>query len=135
MPFRYVNSTETPVNDTTYRVNDTSFEVPPVDHVFLQGRLVTQAEADLAVFFDPALCGFEEHLRHDQDTLLCIFDDWSVEGGELDGPRCLVRTSDVKNQPIARGDLVQIRSRTFEVAGIQRDGVGTSTLVLLEPGA
>jgi len=77
---------------------------------------------------------FGEQLTHNAIDYDCIFDDWSSEGGELDGPRARMRTADVNSAGIDQASAVTIRLRTFEVRGVQRDGVGTSMLILWEPG-
>jgi len=95
------------------------------------GDALMAAYEDLPGFFDTF--GFAEPVQVGAATVRGLFDDSSMEGGEIDGPLLILQTGDVDALGIDQGTVLTIRGRSFYVAGVQRDGVGTSTAVLREP--
>ena len=113
-------------------------------NVFRTGDAQTQALADLATFIDDTGAygsigewmdlemGFAESVFIGATELGGIFDDDSASGGDRLGPRVMMKTSDIVDNSIDQGTALDIRSRTFYVRGVQRDGTGISTVVLEE---
>jgi hypothetical protein len=87
---------------------------------------------DLDIFFDVALQDFGESLSFGAVALVGIFNKDSYEGGDLGGPRVLLKTADIDAHGIDQGTVLAIRGIDYAVVGVQRDGVGVSTIVLNE---
>ena len=92
----------------------------------------TEIASDLDTWIDSNM-GFAESVFSGATEMSGIFDDHSTAGDVLDGPRIVMKTSDIVDNTIDQGSVLTIRSRTFHVAGVQRDGTGVSTVVLVEP--
>ena len=76
---------------------------------------------------------FGETITFGVNTMNGIFDADSAPGGEREGPRVRLRTSDVDLYTIVQGSVLTIRSSNYVVEGLQPDGVG-STMVILTGG-
>ena len=50
----------------------------------------------------------------------------------MEGPLVILKTGDVNGLGIDQGTTMTIRGRSFYAAGVQRDGVGTATVILRE---
>ena len=108
------------------------------------GAAQVQAIADLATFIDDTGAygsigewldlemGFAESVFKGSTELGGIFDDHSAGGGERLGPVVIMKTGDIVDNSIDQGTALKIRSRTFYVRGVQRDGTGISTVILEE---
>jgi len=106
------------------------------------GAAQVQALADLAIFLGDVgdvvsdwmgiEMGFAESVFTGATELAGIFTDHSVAGGERYGPRVILKTSDVVDYSIDQGSALTIRTRTFYVRGVQRDGTGISAVILEE---
>ena len=117
---------------------------PSVVLTYRTGAAQAQAVADLATFIDTVGAygtigewldlemGFAESVFTGSTELGGIFDDDSYSGGERDGPRVMMKTDDIDTYSIDQGSVLTIRSRTFYVRGVQRDGTGISNVVLEE---
>ena len=113
-------------------------------NVFRTGDAQAQAIIDLATFIDDSGAygtigewmdldmGFAESVFIGSTELAGIFDDYSVAGGDWDGPKVIMKTGDIDDNGIDQGSAIDIRSRTFYVRGVQRDGTGIPTVVLEE---
>ena len=76
--------------------------------------------------------GFAESVFIGVTELAGIFDDDSIGGSERLGPLVMMKTSDIVDNSIDQGSALTIRTRTFYVRGVQRNGTGISTVVLEE---
>jgi len=92
------------------------------------GDALAAAYADLPAFFDTF--GFSEPVVVGAVTVRGLFDDDSVENGELAGPQVMLQVGDVDTLGIDQGTEITIRGRAFYVAGVQRDGLGLANVVL-----
>lgn len=121
---------------------DPNLTVPTL--TYRTGDAQTQAIADLATFIDDTGAygsigewldlemGFAESVFVGSTELGGIFDDHSTAGGDRLGPRVMMKTGDIVDNSIDQGTALTIRSRTFYVRGVQRDGTGISTVILEE---
>lgn len=90
--------------------------------------LLRQIEADMVpVYFDRAH-GFAEDVIAGGMQIKAIIDRESTEGGDRDGPRMLVQTTDAVR--LARRARVFIDGEAWIMEGSQPDGTGISELIL-----
>jgi len=94
--------------------------------------VLPELASDLDTWLDLNM-GFAESIFIGSTELAGIFDDHSTAGEFLDGPKVRLKTTDIVDNSIDQGSILTIRTRTFHVAGVRRDGTGVAVVMLTEP--
>ena len=107
-----------------------AFAITDLD-AFFNDDAASVLAADLNTWMDLDM-GFAESVFKGATELAGIFDDDSAAGGERLGPMVRLKTSDITDNSIDQGTALTIRTRSFIVRGVQRDGTGVCVVVLEE---
>tara|TARA_R110000803_G_scaffold107227_2_gene175383 strand:- start:6586 stop:7035 length:450 start_codon:yes stop_codon:yes gene_type:complete len=92
---------------------------------------LAELATDLDAWMDYDM-GFAESVFLGVTEMAGIFDNDSYGGGDRLGPIVKMKTQDIIDNSIDQGSTLTIRTRTFIVRGVQRDGTGISTVILEE---